>query len=350
MNKRFFAAIFAFACICMQTPAVSAALPSPSAPAQSAAPYDPSFEVSGYMSDSEATGASAGENPQVAPYNPYSPVVYKPEVALTSYSVVNGNLVAGGRVTLRLTFENTSRTKGIFDLLLTYDTSVKTIYPVYGESNTSFVTAIAPGGIYHVEKEFHLAKSASEITELAVDMRYQGVGSGSSTGKTAVYLPVFGANSFTAKLNVGNTIYAGTPMVISGYCANSGGRDLVDLRMRLEGDISEGSKEVDLGNVADGGQTAVQEAVVFPQAMASGGLNITFSFSDAEGNRFELAPQTYAVTVLEAPGVDNVPDVEAPRSFMPAYLGGGALFLVVVAAFLLYGRKSGGPKGRRPPS
>lgn len=283
--------------------------------------YDPSLEA-----EENAT--------YVAPFGEtYSTVVYKPEVILTSYSITQGSLVAGNKITVEFTLMNTSRTKGIFDLILSFETSENQIYAAYGDSSSAFITAIAPGATYRVEKQFMLAKSAPEIVELPITLRYQGVNSGTGNSETAVYFPVFGANSFTSQLDVGTTTYAGTPMIISGYCTNTGGRDILNLAMRLEGGVLESPRSVELGNLADGGQISVQEIVEFPEP-GTGRLSISFYFEDEEGNSFALNPQEYTVTVLEMhSGQDDAEAAQAPRSFPAELL---AVIIVAVAIAVIF--------------
>lgn len=267
------------------------------------------------------------------------------EVILASYRISEGSLIAGENVTIQMTFENTSRVSVVRDLLITYNTGKDTIYTVYGEANTSMVDEIPPGGEYQVEKRFILPRSAPEITPLEISLRYQSGGTSTVNSSTAIYLPVFAANSIAPKIDVPGTVYLNAPVMISGYCTNMSSYSLHGLTMSIEGDIAENITDRNLGDIEKGGQVAVQEFVSFSEIGYEMQVSITFSFSDSQGNRITLVPQRYSVNVLEPlPGEDSIaPYSMSSRLLDQIYLYTGlsvsmeTLLFAILALFVVIG-------------
>lgn len=224
-------------------------------------------------------------------------------VVLSSYHVSQGSLLAGGRITLAFQLENTSRTEIAADIILSYACNENTLYPIFGETNTSYVDLLTPGESVDVHKEFNISGLAPETLEFTINLKYREMGgaSGYSGQESKIFLPVFSKNSLNIKLNVGNTVYAGTPAMITGYCTNAGLHDLYDLSMDITGDIDGGGNDVYLGDLPKGGQISLQEIVSFGEVGMNKNLLVIFSFLDKEGNKYQLLADEYLVTVLESP-------------------------------------------------
>jgi len=292
------------------------------------ASYDPAADP-GQIWGAESPYAAYQKSSNGAPY-----VGYSPEVVLNSYSVTDNGLVAGWDVTMVFEFANTSRLAGVFDLVVQFGTTPDTMYPAYGQTNQSFITAIPPGGTAMVEKSFSIALTPKEIIEMPIRVRYQGVGTGQKETSTLIYLPVFSANSLSTQVNIESTVYTGSQVSLSGFCGNLSKRDIIDLEMTLEGDFSGSPMPILLGRLAPGEQLPISGSIVFPQENSAAAVSATFAFSDQDGNRIGMAAQNFRVMVINRP--ESAP-VQAAGGLPLAYIAmaGGAMLAIVAFVVMI---------------
>lgn len=263
--------------------------------------------------------------------------VYNASVILDSYTVLEGSLVAGERVKMEFVFRNPNVLTAVNDLVITYKTASNRIYPVFGESNMSYVPAIQVGGEERVEKEFIISREAPQTTDLVMTMQYRSALSGLffQTDVT-ITLPIFGINSFRAQVDLADTAFTNAPMVVGGFCNNIGTRDLSDLALILSGDIEGGGKEVAMGDLASGAQIYFSETVSFPQKGEGQRLSVSFRFKDEDGNEVLIPADDYAISVTDqvsAPLIgDNTPSEEALPLSIP-----GPVSAIVVGLGLIAG-------------
>lgn|GEM_PF-5619247 len=250
---------------------------------------------------------------------------YLSELMLVSYEVVEGSLISGQNVTLAFRFHNTGASSTIYNMLITYDTSLDGIYTVSGEANTSFVHDIEPQRYYTVEKNFVLSYSAPQVLELPMTIRYT-VSPGIYRRETAkVYIPVFGASSLLSHLEVAGAAYEGVPFTITGLCNNVGQINLLNLTMVVESESLEEPVSINLGALPANGQIAVKEAIELNRPETNASLSIYFTFQDEKGNQVRLPSKEYTVNVLEQP------EEQAGRAAGGAPGGGSKVSVAVLA-------------------
>ena len=295
--------------------------------------YDPASNLSelwGSQSPYALYRSVEGETPYMS---------YGPEVILSSYMVKENALVAGGTVTMEFVFTNTSRISGVFDLTVHFGTSTNTMYPVFGQTNESFITAIPAEGSASVEKAFHISEMAADIIEMQLRVRYQGVGTGQKETSMMVYLPIFGSNSLSTQVNIESTVYTGAQVPLSGYCGNSSRREIADLVMTVEGDFSDSPLVIKLGNLSPGEQIPISGMIVFPFENTAAPVSASFAFSDLEGNRIQMARQNFRVMVIEQP--ERAPD-PGSGALVPTNLivaGAAACMAIIFIALFLRKRR-----------
>lgn len=263
--------------------------------------------------------------------------VYNASVILDSYSVLEGSLVAGERVKLEFLFRNPNVLTAVNDLVITYKTASNRIYPVFGESNTSYVPDIQVGEEVRVEKEFIVSREAPQTTDMVITLQYRSALSGLffQTDVT-ITLPIFGMNSFRAQVDIADSAFVNVPMVVGGFCNNTGTRDLGDLTLILSGNIEGGRREVDMGDLSSGAQIYFSETVTFPRKGEAQNLSVAFRFSDEDGNEVLMPANDYAISVTEqvtTPLIgDNAPNEESLPISIP-----GPISAIVVGVCLVVG-------------
>ena len=290
--------------------------------------YDPASslnELWGSQSPYALYRSFEGETPYIS---------YGPEVILSSYSVKENALVAGGTVTMEFVFTNTSRISGVFDLAVYFGTSTNAMYPIFGQTNESLITAIPVEGSVSIEKTFHISELAADIIEMQLRVRYQGVGTGAKETNMMMYLPIFGSNSLSTQINIESTVYTGTQVPVSGYCGNASKREIADLAMTIEGDFSDSPLVIDLGSLAPGEQIPISGMIVFPYETTGAAVSATFAFSDLEGNRIQMARQNFRVMVIEQPERAIAADVNTPIPMYVIALGVSVIIVIIVFAAL----------------
>ncbi len=276
-----------------------------------------------------------------------------PELVLLSYEITEGSLVAEQQVTIQFELQNTDELLPLNGITLSFGTDTDGLYPVFGESNILYIPSIAPGESYTTQKRFSISGIAAQLVELPVEMSYTPFGGERRLSEAVVYLPVFGPSSFYSQLDVPSSAYAGTPLLVSGFCNNIGQMDLQDLTINIE-TVRPGGETTNLvssviGRLTADAQVSVSEMYTLDTPDTTQTLSIYFTFTDTQGNLFELPATTYSVSVLDASEQLPTPDTEQTSSeqlssdevgYTTLLIGGLIVLISLAIGFILLRRKN----------
>ncbi len=258
----------------------------------------------------------------------------RPELVILGYEIIAGELVSEEQVTLQFAFQNTSSTENIMNLSVGFGTSENGFYSIFGETNSAFISTMAPGEIVYISKKFNISAHTPQVYELLVQTQYIDDSNTTYSDNNYLYLPVFGPNSFQIQVDMQISAYEGEPVSINGFCRNAGLIDLSELIMRIEteqnGEIIT-LQEYELGTLAADEQLTINEAYTFAQAGATQDITFSFIFFDIEGNQFSLQGETYSVAVLSVPE-----DADLTQDDNSGFLLMLSLVMVVVLTIIIF--------------
>lgn len=235
-----------------------------------------------------------------------------PKLIIESYHVEGEQLIPGEDFTLKLKIKNTNPYVDAHNVMISYSSSNLVVYPVYGESNQSFIEKVSAGKSEVVELHMTVLENANtNVASISIQMDYSSDNSSNSISSSGIILPISAScNMEIRSLSVAQSSMLGSKSLVSIAYTNTGSADIRNAKMILEGDILEEQKEVLLGDLLIGAQ-ASKDCYVNFQHEGEQNLSISFSYEDSNGVVYTIPEQKF--TTMVNPIVVDSSGVTAPN-------------------------------------
>lgn len=263
----------------------------------------------------------------------------KSRILLSSYEIVKGQAKPGEEITLKVVLKNTSATKNVNKVLVTFTSEGGSVYPVLGESGQIYLDTINANG----DKEALINMKISDKVDvdhvlISFAIEFYDKEFGYTTNTTYIALPIQEENLLSIdNLNVSNQAQKNAKTLVSiKYSNNSETEDITDLIMHIEGNIPSEQKEVSLGDIAPGKQLYTDYYVSFGDIVEEK-LTIYFTYSDMNDNTYTTESTEHVVEVVQedVETTSNNKETKADNS-IGDYIRIGAFVLLIVAVGILY--------------
>ncbi len=227
-----------------------------------------------------------------------------PKLIIESYQVVGEQLIPGEDFTLKLTIKNTNPYVDAHNVMISYSSSNLIVYPVYGESNQSFLEKITAGETEVIELHMTVLENANtNVASVSIQMDYSSDDFSNSITNSGLILPISAScNMQIGTLSVAQSSMIGSKSLVSIAFSNIGSADIRNAKMMLEGDILKEQKEVLLGDLLIGAQ-ASKDCYVNFQHEGEQSLSISFSYEDPNGIVYTI-PEEKFTTMVNPIGID----------------------------------------------
>jgi|GEM_PF-260340 len=183
-----------------------------------------------------------------------------PKIIVSDYTITSESeddpttVLAGQEFDLFLEFQNTHRTKPVYNIKITLSTPASAtgekgnVFSPVGSSNTLYINEIAPGGTYEkTMRMFCILSAAVKNHIIAIDFEYED-----ENGNTLIQHEEVGVNvTQEAKLEIGNiwllnVVNQNEPNWINFYLQNTGRIPIYNLKVWLENGGDSESNPFDL--------------------------------------------------------------------------------------------------------
>lgn len=222
----------------------------------------------------------------------------EPKVMVSSYELVDGNMMKGEKFSLKLNIENTNQYADAYNVLLSVTSKTDNVRIVTEESNQFFFEEIGAGETVTCTLNLE-ALEQTEADAMVLDCAF--------TYTNKYMLEYTNTSSITpilqkqCALGINSVSFSATPTVgarslVSVRYENTGATIISNVKMTLEGDIADSPKVIELEGVTVGEQKYADCYVNF-QSVGNQQIKVYFTFENEEGDTFEVAPVTYQVKV-----------------------------------------------------
>lgn len=224
---------------------------------------------------------------------------------VVSYEIEKGDFSPGAESTIKFIIKNQNIKAAATDIVAQITPGSSTVTTVYGETNQRFLGNIGPGQT--LEVSFRLdVDSEVDVNKVQVSLSLNYKMSGESeSSSSSVFIPVKQNGGIVINgVSVANSAKIGSRALISVTYENSGSETLKNVTFRLDGNIEEEGKTVEIGNLESGASDYHDAYVIFTE-LGEQTVNISVEYTDMEGNKFTKDVSSEVITVSEGEVTNN---------------------------------------------
>ena len=227
-----------------------------------------------------------------------------PRVIIENYQIVEGSIEPGGKVILSLQLKNTSNSQDVYNTLLTY-ANVENMIMSSEKSNQIFVNSIKAGKETTITFELEISKEFS-ANSIFIDFNLDYVtANGEKLGNSAkIALKKDDCILSVGEVSINDAVELEMPTVLSFDYANIGDKDIYDITMKLDGNIEEEEKTVEIGNIS-AGQKKTFDYNFYLTEEGTQKVNVSFEYKDSKGTIKTIEEKEYMVNVNKADDISN---------------------------------------------
>ncbi len=260
-------------------------------------------------------------------------------VEVEGYTVEGGYIEAGKEANVVLTLRNTNRDVNVADLVVTVSSNSGMVYPKYGDDNQFFVGELEAGKNTTVTIPIVVASSfVSDYVDFNCTMNYVMGGMKISNSSTMI-LPGLSNEAISVNsLEVSAHAVKNNQSLLSISYSNKGDDNINDAVIVVDGNVSESTKEIDLGAVAAGKTYNKDYNVIYTES-GEQTISVMLKYTDVNGEQVQLDLGTFRVTVAE----ENASTIiEKEQNPYLVWIGRGisaVAFIIAVIISFMYVKK-----------
>ena len=230
---------------------------------------------------------------------PVNAASYKAQLILDSYELPE-DFQIGEDTTIKVTFKNVDASYNVRNILISYTSNGYTVIPVEGKANQFYFDAIRPNDSITVDMPIVVTHAEGGYASMSFSVEYMSDDSRWNTSCFIVF-PVKEeetASIVLKNVNVPAEVTAGGNVLISTSFLNTSESDMFNTTFVINGDISDGTKEANLGTVATRRNSYGEIYVSFAEA-GKKTIDLSIRYEDANGEIHEESIGQYSINVKE---------------------------------------------------
>ncbi len=220
-------------------------------------------------------------------------------VEVESYYVEEGYIEAGKEATVNLTLHNANRNTAANSIFVSVSSNTGMIYPSYGNDNQFFVGTLEADGSATVSIPVVVNSTfKSDYADFVCNIVYVSSGKQISNTSTMI-LPARGSNTIiVSAVDVSAHANLNSKSLLSISYYNKSSENVNDAILRIDGNLSDTTKTIDLDAVL-GGKTYTKDCdIIFTQG-GEQTISIVLEYTDINGDSIQQDLGTFKVTVDE---------------------------------------------------
>lgn len=222
----------------------------------------------------------------------------EPKVVVTSYEIAEGTVANGEEFTIKVQLTNMNKYAPAYNIVTAMNSSNDNIVIMGGKSNLVYFDMIAAGGTAEFTMDCKMLDlEENGLTVLAFTSTYYNAYGYQYNVESKVTLAVENqAQLEIPTITVSENAVVGANALVSVRYSNTGNSKLKNIKMRIDGNIEESQKIVELGSLEAGVQKYIDYYVTFNEA-GNQDLQISFEYQDKGGNIQEIGSYEYSLKV-----------------------------------------------------
>ncbi len=256
-------------------------------------------------------------------------------VVVESYTVEAGYIEAGKEANVSLTIRNANRNTEAGNLVVTVSSNSGMVYPKYGDDNQFYVGNLGAGKTATVTIPIVVASTfVGDYVDFNCNLTYV-IGNKKITNSSTMILPGLSSEVIAVNtLEVSAHAVKNNQSLLSISYSNKGADNINDAVVVVDGNVSESTKEIDLGTVVAGKAYNKDCNIIYTES-GEQTVTVTLKYTDVDGEQVQSDLGTFRVTVAE----ENASTIiEKEKNPYLVWMGRGisavALIMAAVVSFL----------------
>lgn len=266
----------------------------------------------------------------------------EPKLVVSSYEIIEGTVANGEEFTIKVYLSNMNQHVTAYNVVTSMTSANNNVVIVDGKSNTVYFDIIEPGNT--VDFTMRLKMLDLDNNGLAVvsfvSTCYNPNGYENNMESRLTLTAENQAQLDIPSITVSENAVVGANALVSVRYSNTGDSKLSNIKMKIEGNIEEGQKVAELGNLEADAQKYTDYYVTFTED-GDQALNISFEYQDKVGNIHEISGYEYSLNVypyVVSEDSEYVLDTEKIKLGMKEVymlIVGGVLLLALMVAGII---------------
>ncbi len=261
-------------------------------------------------------------------------------VEIESYSIEEGYIAAGKNANILLTIHNANKNSAANGLVVAVLSHSGMVYPAYGNDNQFYVGTLKAGESSTITVPIIVnSEFVGDFVDFSCELTYESGGRKISNSSSMI-LPSESASSFLIKsLEVSSGAVVNEDSLLSISYRNNSLRNISDIELLIEGNVSDASKIIKLGSI-DAGKTSTKDCNISFTEVGEQTISITLKYMGADEVPIEMNLGTYDILVNEA--VSGTEFAGETNNAALIWIGRGVAIVALAAAaiaVLVYIRK-----------
>jgi hypothetical protein len=264
---------------------------------------------------------------------------YNSVVEVEGYAIEEGYIEAGKEANVVLTLRNTNRDANAVNIVVTVSSNSGMVYPKYGDDNQFYVGDLEAGKNTTVTIPIVVASSfVSDYVDFNCTMNYVMDGMKITNSSTMVLPGLSNVAISVNSLEVSAHAVKNSQSLLSINYSNKGAYNINDAVVVVDGNVSEATKEIDLGTVAAGKAYNKDCNVIYTES-GEQTITVMLKYTDVNGEQVQSDLGTFRVTVAEE---NTSTIIEKENNPYLVWIGRGiaaVALLIAIVVFVMYVRK-----------
>ena len=260
-------------------------------------------------------------------------VYSEPKIVVTSYEVIDGIIASGEEFTIRVQLNNMNKYSPAYNVVTSLSSANNNLVIVDEKSNQVYFEVIEAGAAIEFTMKLKLLDMGnSELTVLSfVSTYYNAFGYKYDIESKLTLIAEEQAQLEIPAITISENAVVGANALVSVRYSNTGDSKLYNVKMRIEGNIDESQKKVDLGNLNANDQMYKDSYVTFTEA-GTQKLKISFEYQDKVGNTQKVGTYEYSLNVYSE---DLTEETEYVVDMGKIKLGMKEVYMLAIGAVLV---------------
>lgn len=265
-----------------------------------------------------------------------------PRIILENYDYGAATVIPGTAFPLTLTFANTSETKPVCNIKVSFNSDGQVFSPV-GNSNSIYIAKLeAQGRIQKALMFMPKVNAESQVYNINADIDFQDSKGAKLTEKEIISIPVNQEAKFVlSAVEVPPEVGLDNPQSISVNYHNGGKALVRNLSLRVEGDFEIKDGEQYLGNL-ESGKNDYCDVTIIPHKTGKLAGKVFIEYEDDSGKRYQQSKTFNLQVVKQAeplPPGPPVPDTDKKSQWEKWMIPGGIVAGLLVIAAIVYRKR-----------
>lgn len=256
-----------------------------------------------------------------------------PAIQVIEYEITNGSVELDSQFAIKVTLKNNNAYATAYNVMAEVSTQDMDLHLIDGQVNQVYYESIEPNQTVSFVKSFTVEKTYPyKNAMLTFTFKYSGENGKEYTNSTDITPKVIIPCKLKINvLSVSDMASLGSRSLVNVRCTNDGIIDISSIVMRIDGNITETQKNVELGELKSGEQL-MQDCYVNFTKSGNQDLKISFIYKDDSGNEYSLPESTYEVNVI----TESITSIDTPSKSGNGISVKMIIFISVVVIGIIY--------------